>query len=189
MDSVTQVALLGVGGTVCAAMVGAVTTRSVAAMGWRGQESLEDQKARRTAYALCATALIVRRDALRELAEGMRLGDLDLEQATQKLQQAQEMRAEVMRTVGAVVVEGPASCAESAESAAKHLDVWLGGLAYWIGRGMPDVMREPDQWRGRSDDWTLTDDAIDRFVTRCRRVLHPDDDRPARSRWRMLRRR
>lgn len=150
---------------------------------------MEDLKARRTAYALCATAVIVRRDAITELMDSMRSWDLDLEQATQKLQQAREMRADVMRTVGAVVVEGPASPAGSAESAAQHLDVWLDGLAYWIGRGMPDTMREPDQWRGRLEDKTLTDEAIERFVTRCRRVLHPDDDRPARAWRRMLRRR
>ncbi|MCG8969049.1 hypothetical protein [Streptomyces sp. CL12-4] len=189
MDSVTQVALLGVAGTVCAALMGAVATMRVAAISRRGQESLEDQKARRTAYANCATVLIVRRDAITELMEGMRFGELDLEQAKQKLQQVQQMRADVMRTVGAVVVEGPASPAGSAETAAHHLDVWLDGLAYWIGRGMPDEMREPDQWRGRSEEKMLTDEAIDRFVTRCRRVLYPDDDRPTRTLGRALRRR
>ncbi|MYX26807.1 hypothetical protein GTY75_09015 [Streptomyces sp. SID8381] len=189
MDSVTQVALIGVVGTAFAALVGAAGTMFVAAMGRRGQESLEDHKARRAAYANCATAILVRRDAITELMEGMRLGDLGLEQAQHKLQQAQAMRGDVMRTVGAVAIEGPAGPAAAADTAAHHLDVWLDGLSYWIGQGMPDTMLEPDQWRGRSEDKMLTEDAIDRFVSRCRRVLHPADDRMRRTLRQRLRRR
>jgi hypothetical protein len=108
--------------------------------------------------------------------DGMRFGGLDLETAKEKLQQAQAMRADVMRTVGAVVVEGPDGPTDRAESAARHLDVWLDGLAYWIGEGMPDRMRDSSQWTNREEDRSLTGDAIDRFVRDCRGVLHPGDD-------------
>ncbi|WP_327425653.1 hypothetical protein OG612_42800 (plasmid) [Streptomyces sp. NBC_01527] len=54
------------------------------------------------------TALLVRRDAISALMDGMRSGDLDLESAKTKLQQAQQMRVDGMQTLGAVVVEGPA---------------------------------------------------------------------------------
>jgi hypothetical protein len=177
VDSVTTVALIGVAGTVLGGLSGVVGTVRAAGLNARSQSTLEDHKSRRAAYSACATALIVRRDALSALMDGMRSEDIDLDTARVKLEQAQAMRADVMRTVGAVVVEGPEEPAQRAESAARHLDVWLEGLAYWIGEGLPDRMREPSQWTNRQEDRSLTEGMIDGFVTSCRRVLHPGDDR------------
>lgn len=180
MDSVTQVALIGVAGTVLGGLTGVVGAVRAAGISTRGQSTLEDNKSRRAAYSACATTLIVRRDAISTLMEGLRSGDIDLDTAKVKLGQAQAMRADVMRTIGAVVVEGPEWPAGAAESAAHHLDVWLDGLAYWIDEGMPDRMRDRSQWTNREEDRRLTEDAIERFAVRCRRVLHPGDDRPSR---------
>ncbi|MEU0289286.1 hypothetical protein [Streptomyces sp. NPDC006147] len=176
MDSVTQVALIGVAGTVLGALGGVVGAVRAAAISTRGQSTLEDSKSRRAAYSACATALILRRDTISTLMEGMRSEDIDLDTAKEKLAQAQAMRADVMRTIGAVVVEGPEYPAAAAESAAHHLDVWLDGLAYWIGEGMPDRMRDQSQWHNRVEDRQLTEDAIERFATQCRHVLHPGED-------------
>jgi hypothetical protein len=191
VDSVTTVALIGVAGTVLGGLSGVVGAVRAAGLNARSQSTLEDHKSRRAAYGACATALIVRRDALSALTDGMRSGDIDLDTARVKLEQAQAMRADVMRTVGAVVVEGPEEPAQRAESAAHHLDVWLDGLAYWIGEGLPNRMRDPSQWTNRQEDRTLTENMIDRFTTSCRRVLHPDDNprSPRDPLARMLRRR
>lgn len=186
MDSVTQVALIGVAGTVLAGLAGVVGAVRAAGISARGQSTLEDHKSRRTAYSTCATALIVRRDAISTLMDGMRSGDIDLEQAKEKLELVQAMRADVMRTLGTVVVEGPEWPAGAAESAAHHLDVWLEGLAFWIGEGMPARMQDHSQWENREADRRLTEDAIERFAIRCRRVLHPDDDRPPRRAPRVI---
>jgi hypothetical protein len=200
MDSVTQVALIGVAGTVLGGLTGVVGTVRTAGVNARAQSTLEDHKSRRAAYSACATAMIVRRDALSALMDGMRFRDIDLEAAKAKLEQARAMRADVMRTVGAVVVEGPEVPAHRAELAAQHLDEWLDGLAYWIGEGMPDRMRDLSQWSNREEDRRLTEDMIVRFTTSCRHVLHPGEDpqsvphpfvRMVRmcGMWRMMRRR
>lgn len=176
MDSVTQVALIGVVGTVLGALGGVVGAVRAATVSVRGQSTLEDSKSRRAAYSACATVLILRRDTISTLMDGMRSGDIDLDTAKETLAQAQAMRTDVMRTIGAVVVEGPEWPAAAAESAARHLDVWLDGLAYWIGEGMPERMRDQSQWRNRVEDRQLTEDAIERFATQCRRVLHPGEN-------------
>ncbi|MFJ6605102.1 hypothetical protein [Streptomyces lydicus] len=186
MDPVTQVALVGVAGTVLGALVGAGGAVRAAGVSTRGQSTLEDHKSRRTAYSACTTALLVRRDTVTALMDGMRSGELDLESAKAKLQQAQTMRADVMKTLGAVLVEGPEWPARSAETAARHLDVWLEGLAYWVSEGLPEDMHERDQWTPRQEERLLTEEALDRFAAACRRVLHPKDPRPVR---RFLRRR
>jgi hypothetical protein len=194
MDAVTQVALVGVVGTVLGALVGAMGAVRAAGVNTRGQSRLEDHKSRRAAYAACTTALFVRRDAIAELMEGMHSADLTVEEAREKLAQAQAMRGDVMKTVGAVVVEGPAGPADFAEAAARHLDIWLSGLAHWVGEGLPERMRDREQWHGRLEDQSLTERALERFATQCRRQLHPAEYQPVRAylwgRWadRQLRR-
>ncbi|MEV7401011.1 hypothetical protein AB0N93_11515 [Streptomyces sp. NPDC091267] len=180
MDPTTQLALMGVAGTVLGTLVGAGGAVRAAGISTRGQSTLEDHKSRRAAYNACTTALLVRRDAISALMDGMRSGDLDVESAKVKLQQVQAMRSDVMRTLGAVVVEGPQWPAVTAEGAAKHLDVWLDGLAYWIAEGMPERMRERDQWGNREQDRLLTELELERFWTACRQVLHPKEHRPVR---------
>ncbi|MFJ3094614.1 hypothetical protein [Streptomyces hydrogenans] len=179
-------ALIGVAGTVLAALAGLVGVIRAAAINTRGQSNLEDSKSRRAAYGACATALIVRRDAIAALMDGMRSGDVDLSTAKEQLAEARAMRASVMSTIGVVLIEGPEWPAAAAESAAHHLDVWLDGLAYWVGEGMPDRMRDPSQWDGREEDRQLTEAAIERFASRCRRVLHPEEERLQPSAGRLM---
>jgi hypothetical protein len=61
VDSVTQVALIGVAGTVLAGMTGLAGAVRAAGISARGQSALEDRTSRRAAYSACATALVVRR--------------------------------------------------------------------------------------------------------------------------------
>ncbi|WP_393071599.1 hypothetical protein [Streptomyces sp. LN704] len=81
MDSVTQVALIGVAGTVLGGLTGVVGAVRAAGISTRGQSTLEDNKSRRAAYSACATTLIVRRDAISTLMEGLCSGDIDLDTA------------------------------------------------------------------------------------------------------------
>jgi hypothetical protein len=187
MDPVTQVAVVGVAGTVLGALVGATGAVRGAGVNARGQSTLDDHKSRGAAYSAFTTALFIRRDAIAALMDGIRSGDLDLEEAKTKLEQAQAMRADVMKTVGAVVVEGPELPARRAESAAQHLDIWLSGLGYWINEGMRERMREREQWQGREEGQLLTERSLDTFATACRRVLHPSEHRPVRRYPRMRR--
>ncbi|MFH8492155.1 hypothetical protein [Streptomyces longisporoflavus] len=173
MDAVTQVALIGVAGTAVAGFAGMVGAVRAAGVSARGQAALEDSKLRRAAYSSCATSLIVRRDAVCALMEAMRSNSIGPDAARVELPRAQTMRAGVMRTIGAVVVEGPAWLADAAESAARHLDVWLDGLAYWIGEDLPDRMRDREQWDNRQADRLLSEQAIERFARGCRLIVHP----------------
>ncbi|MEU3510200.1 hypothetical protein ABZ733_20315 [Streptomyces longwoodensis] len=91
-----------------------------------------------------------------------------------------------MRTVGTVVVEGPAEPARTAELAAEYVDLWLETLAFHIGRGTLNELR--DEWQIRRGDRDAADAALERFVLVCRRLLHPDEQWSARARWRRLRR-
>ncbi|GGV69882.1 hypothetical protein GCM10010277_80360 [Streptomyces longisporoflavus] len=182
MDAVTQVALIGVAGTAVAGSAGMVGAVRAAGVSARGQAALEDSKLRRAAYSSCATSLIVRRDAVCALMEAMRSNSIGPDAARAELARAQTMRADVMRTIGAVVVEGPAWLADAAESAARHLDVWLDGLAYWIGEDLPDRMRDREQWDNRQADRLLSEQAIERFARGCRLIVHPGQD-PRPPRW------
>ncbi|MGW2349558.1 hypothetical protein [Actinacidiphila glaucinigra] len=55
-----------------------------------------------------------------------------------------------------------------------------GAVAFWINQGMPEHMREFDQWNGRLEDQFLTERALERFASACRRVLHPKEHQPVR---------
>ncbi|MFD8799954.1 hypothetical protein [Streptomyces atroolivaceus] len=178
MEPTTQVALVGIAGTVLGALVGAGGAVRAAGVNTRGQSTLEDHKSRRAAYSACTTALLVRRDAMTELMHGIRSGDLDLESAKTKLGHAREMRADVMKTLGAIVVEGPELPATAAEAAAHHLDAWLTLLAGWISQGMPDRTREREQWAEIQEAQHNTERALLYLSTACRRVLHPKEHRP-----------
>ena len=177
MEATTQVALVGIAGTALGALVGAGGAVRAAGISTRGQSTLEDHKSRRAAYSACTTALLVRRDVISALMDGMLSGDLDAESAKTKLQQAKDMRADVMKTLGAVVVEGPDWPARMAEAAAHSLDLWVNGLAYWIGEGLPDGMRLRGEWH-EDEERFEAERALDQFSIACRRVLHPKEHRP-----------
>lgn len=192
MDSATLLGLAGIGGTLVGTFVGALGTLGSARISSRGQVHLEERKARRQVYSACSTALVVRRDTARALAQSFREDDFDIEAARTLLQALESQGGTVMQAVGAVVVEGPDFPAGSAESAAEHLEVWVGRLRSWVadvggGRSREELVNS--QLRFCLEDEMLTGEAIDRFVRECRRVLHPGQDRPLRSprRLRLLR--
>ncbi|MFE6187668.1 hypothetical protein ACFQ6U_24890 [Streptomyces sp. NPDC056465] len=178
MEPTTQVALVGIAGTVLGALVGAGGAVRAAGVNTRGQSTLEDHKSRRTAYSACATALLVRRHAISALMDDMLSGDLTDESATTRLHEVRGMRADVMKTLGAVMVEGPDYPAGEAERAADSLDTWVHTLAFWIEeQNMPTRMWSQDNWTGDRDRFEA-ERALEHFSVACRRVLHPKEHRP-----------
>ena len=95
----------------------------------RGQADLEEQKARRQAYSVCATALLARRDAVVALLETFPEDVFDQAAAQVQSQNLDEQRAAVARAVGAVAVEGPYAVAHSAEYAPTQSRFWPDGSA------------------------------------------------------------
>lgn len=179
VDSVTQVALIGVAGTVIAALAGMVGMVRAAGINARAQSSLEDLKSRRAVYGACTAALLVQRDAALRLMDVLDVPDgfpdLDLERARERVGRAQAVQDDVGTTVGAVMVEGPEAVADSAAEAADYLSAWLDELAWWVEQGRPDARRAV-LVEARNHGCG----AVDRFAAECRRALHPDDDRRPR---------
>src|ERR1700722_8112132 len=107
VDSTTLLGLVGIAGTLLGTAIGARGATSAARVTSRGQAEVEEQRARRQAYAACSTALLARRDAAVALLNAFRDDDFDLAAAQARIQDLDDQRAIVARAVGAVVVEGP----------------------------------------------------------------------------------
>ena len=185
MDSTTLLGLVGIGGTLLGTAVGAGGTLGSARVTSRGQANVEEQKARRQAYSMCATALLARRDAAVALLETFREDSFDPPAAQALLQHLDELRDGVARAVGAVAVEGPDAVANSAEYAAHAIEVLAGRLRDWLASVVGGEDREAlvqSQLRyGREDQRTVEQD-VDHFTAECRKVLHPaESGRPEQT--------
>lgn len=188
VDSTTWLALAGIGGTLLGTVVGAFGTLGSAWITSRAQTGVQEQKARRQAYNACATALLVRRDAVDALLEVWRGDDFDQAVVQARTQDIDEQRAEVARAVGAVVVEGPYEAAHRAEFAARAIEILFSRVRDWAaevadGRDREELLRSQLEFALR--DQREAEQMVDRFAEGCRRVLRPDEsERPRRGRLR-----
>ena len=190
MDSTTLLGLVGVAGTLLGTAIGAGGVLGAARVTSRGQAEVEEQRARRQAYAACSTALLARRDAAIALLESFAYDDdFYLAVARARIQDLDDQRAIVARAVGAVVVEGPYTVANSAEYAAGNVEELVGRLRDWVSSVADGQDRKElylDQGRYGRDDQREVGQMIDRFAENCRKVLHPAEVErwPRRRRFR-----
>jgi len=190
MDSTTLLGLVGIGGTLLGAAVGAGGTLGAARVTSRGQTDVEEQKARRQTYSVCATALLARRDAAVALLETFPEDSFDPAAAQAMLQNLDEQRDGVARAVGAVAVEGPDAVADSAEYAAVVIEALAGRLRDWVASVVSGEDREElvqSQLRYGRDDQLTVQQQVDGFTAECRKVLHPAESRRPTSRRLRLR--
>jgi hypothetical protein len=176
VDATTLLALLGIAGTLLGTAIGARGAIGAARVTSRGQAEVEEQKARRQAYALCSTALLSRRDAAVALMEAFRDDDFDLAGAQTRIRDLDNQRGVVAGMVGAVVVEGPYAVADGAQGAAGAVEHLVGRLRDWVGAVAGGEDRQQlvlSQGRYGHDDEREVDQAIDGFAAECRKVLHP----------------
>jgi len=186
MDSATLLGLAGIGGTLLGTAVGAGGTLGAARVTSRGQADVEDQKARRQTYGACATVLLARRDAAIALLETFPEDSFDPGAVQTLLRNLDEQRDGVARAVGAVAVEGPDAVAQSAEYAARAIEVLAGRLRDWVASVVGGADREElvrSQMRYARDDQREVQHEVDDFTGECRKVLHPaESGRPRRRR-------
>lgn len=174
MDSTTLLGLAGIGGTLLGAVAGAGGAVGSARVTSRGQADVEEQKARRQVYSMCATALLARRDAAVAFLDAFD-GGFDPSAANSALQNLlEEQRDGVARAVGAVAVEGPDDVALSAEFAARAIEVLAGRLRGWVtviaaGESREALVRS--QLGYARDDERIVGQAVDDFTAECRKVL------------------
>lgn len=179
MDSATLLGVVGIGGTVVGALTGTYGALGAARISGKGQARLDEQKARRQAYAACSAALIARRDAARVLMESLREDAFEESRVTKvSLQDLLDQRAHVIGTVGAVAIEGPDAVVALAEAAALGLEEWSERLRIWIDSGDEGMIN--DQFRFGRDDQLEVTDSIERFTRACRKALYPEVDRERR---------
>ncbi|MFI1660453.1 hypothetical protein ACH4ZU_36910 [Streptomyces sp. NPDC020472] len=177
MDSVTLVALIGVGGTVVGSLAGVFGAGRTAKLSARAQSSLEDKRSRRAVYSACATALLVQNDAARRVMDLMDDPDVELARVTERLRQAQAAHDEIGSTVGAVTVEGPVDVAVSASEAANRIRRWLDALEWQLDLGVMGHRRPQehrDELRERRQE-AATSLAV--YSGLCRAALHPQENR------------
>ncbi|MEV7535379.1 hypothetical protein ACFYOG_35615 [Streptomyces sp. NPDC007818] len=175
MDSVTLVALVGVGGTAVAALGGVAGGVWVARISERGGRVLEQERVRRSVYGACAEALLVRRDAVIRLMDVLEKLEADEGRAHERLEHAQAAQDELGAAVGAVAVEGPEKVADCALAAADRLGAWVGEVIWWFELGKPHHQR-----RTIVELRDLAIVAVDEFLRECRTALYPEP----RRRWR-----
>ncbi len=171
----TQVALIGVAGTVVTSLAGVIGSVRTAGIGTRSQTLLESQKSRRAAYSAAATALLAQRDATMRLSDVLDVPDLAPEVAARRVQQVREMQDDLGTAIGAAVIEGPEDVARYAEQAAARLGAFLDELDWWVEQGRPHHMR-----RNIVDLRDSAQDLVDQFTAACRETLRPAEDRPRR---------
>lgn len=192
MDSATLLGVVGISGTLLGTVVGALGTLGSAAVTNRGQSAVEEQKARRQAYSVCSTALMVRRDDAIALMEAFRDDGFDQAAVQAQLQSLDEQRAAVARAVGAVAVEGPSMVALAAEQAAGGIGVMVGRMRDWAaavdgGRDREELVSSQFQFGRENED--IVRQQVETFSVACRKVLHPAEPgflipRPRRRFWR-----
>jgi hypothetical protein len=154
-------ALLGV-------VVATAGTLGATVLGRSGQARSQSQQFRREAYSACAVALMERRAAAEALQQAIADGR-DAE-AEALLREALALRSKVMQRVGAVSVEGPEWAAHHAATAAKCMDVWVGGLGHALRR--VESEERSQQLQFRYEDQSEAERFLDRFTTETTRVLH-----------------
>ncbi|MEV6358339.1 hypothetical protein [Streptomyces hydrogenans] len=180
MDSVTLVALIGVGGTVVGSLAGVFGAGRTAKLGARAQSSLEDKKSRRAVYSACATALLVQNDAARRVMDLIDDPDANLARVTEKLSQAQAAHDEIGTTVGAVTVEGPIDVAVSASEASNRLRSWLDELESQLELGVLGHRRPQHQRDELSERRQDAATSLAMYSGLCRAALHPRENRMRR---------
>ncbi|MHA4820144.1 hypothetical protein ACXZ65_38000 [Streptomyces aculeolatus] len=191
MDSTTLLGLVGIGGTLFGAVVGAAGALGSARITSKAQVRTEEQKARRQAYSACATALLARRDAMTALLDVFKSDEFDEAAVQSRLREVDEQRDAVARAVGAVAVEGPYQVVHAAEWAAKAVEQLSCRLRDWNtdvagGRDRNGLLQS--QLRYALQDLLDVERMVDGFTEGCRRVLRPSEqDRP--TRWGLVRRR
>ncbi|GGN56042.1 hypothetical protein GCM10011579_016690 [Streptomyces albiflavescens] len=184
VDSTTLLGLAGISGTLLGAVVGAAGTLGSARITSRAQTNTEEQKARRQAYSACATALLARRDAADALLDMFKGDDFDQAAVQARLQEVDEQRDAVARAVGAVAIEGPYDIANSAEFAAKAIELLSGRIRDWTaevagGRDRDELLQSQLQFALR--DQGDMERMLDNFTAGCRKILRPTErDRPTR---------
>lgn len=190
VDSTTLLGLVGIAGTLLGTAIGARGATSAARVTSRGQAEVEEQRARRQAYAACSTALLARRDAAIALLDAFMLDDdFDLTVAQARMQDLDDQRAIVARAVGAVVVEGPYEVAVGAEASMNAVEELAGRLRDWVasvagGRDRGELVQSQVGFgRGNQRE---AEQAIGGFAAACRKVLHPAE--VERFPWRRRRR-
>jgi hypothetical protein len=133
VDSTTLLGLVGIAGTLLGTAIGARGATSAARVTSRGQAEVEEQRARRQAYAACSTALLALRDAAIALLNAFVLDDdSDLTVAQARMQDLDDQRAIVARAVVAVVVEGPYEVTVGAEASMNAVEELAGRLRDWV---------------------------------------------------------
>jgi len=100
----------------------------------------------------------------------------DATAAQSLLQNLDEQRDAVARTVGAVAVEGPDAVAGSAEYTARAIQELAGRLRDWLAFVMGGEDREElvtTHGRYERDDERYAEQGVSTFTAECRAVLHP----------------
>jgi hypothetical protein len=186
VDATTLLGLVGIAGTLLGAIAGAGGAIGAARVTHRGQAEVEERRARRQAYGACSTALLARRDATIALLDAFFEDELDQALAQTRMQDIDEQRSAVARTVGAVAVEGPYSVAHSAEIAAYAVEALAARLRDWVavvaaGRDRGELVQSQGRY-GREDQHDV-EGLVSDVTAECRTVLHPAEiERPRRRR-------
>ncbi|MCX4862453.1 hypothetical protein [Streptomyces canus] len=189
MDSVTLVAVIGVGGTVVASLGGVAGGVWVARVSARAERTLEEERVRRTVYGACAEALLMQRDAAIRLMNELNKEAVDEPRALERMEQVKAAHDELGRAVGAVIIEGPEKVADCADAAAERLGAWVEEVVWWFELGRPDHQhRSIVELRDRALE------KVEECLVQCRAALHPEPRwrRPQplkRVRWRLEMRR
>jgi hypothetical protein len=195
VNSTTLLALAGIGGTLLATVIGTAGSLGQTSMARRADAAAEDQKARRTAYAACATVLMARRDSVSALRELFLAEDPDLAAANLLAAESTSLRPDVARAVAAVMVEGPEAVAHWAELAAHEVESAVGRYRNWLtdvagGQDLDELRLSQMQFA--TEDHASMELAMARFLGQCRKTLHPGNPgavpvRGRRYRWRRSR--
>jgi hypothetical protein len=176
VDSTTLLGVVGIAGTLLGAVAGAGGVLGAARVTSRGQAEVEEQRARRQAYAACSTALLARRDAAAALRGAFFEDGLSQPRAQARMTDLDDQRAIVARTVGAVAVEGPNEVASGAEHAAHAIEQLAGRLRDWVALvagGEDRLSLAQSQGQYAHEDEHQAAEAVASFTAECRKVLHP----------------
>lgn len=191
MKTETLLALAGIGATTftaALALIGAVRQATISS---RSAAVAEDQKSRRQAYGACATALTARRNAVTALHQLFLEDELDQAAASRLLDEIEALRADVARAVGSVAIEGPEVVAHRADMSGRMINYAADRYREWTaqvagGRTLNDLIMDQMQYANDTD--IEMDVWVEKYLSSCRDVLHPDDRRTGSRLRRLLRR-